>query len=336
MKNQINIAEILKDKPEGTKLYDYLRNIEVEFDTISKTEEETVVWCLIQEEDKITHFAYSEFGKLRGCDDGLTILLPSKSMRNWSKFAWKKGDVLQDRDGNTQAIFNGFTGNNYELFFCKYWVKILDDKNKLVKETSELTRDFFKVNDELSKCYINAIEEILGGKLNMETLEIEKPMFKDGDILFINGKDFNYTIILCKDNQNSKLIDEYAAYVSLSDNVLCYVNVHNVVSFDRVINIRYANLIERRHLFVALEKVGKHWNAETKQIEDIKPKWTPKPFDKVIVRDEDSDTWVASLFSHMKGNRFVTINCSDGFGYCLPYNEKTAKLIGTTDNWEEN
>ena len=45
MGNKINVAEILKDKPQGTKLYDWLHNIDVELDTISTTDTETVVWC---------------------------------------------------------------------------------------------------------------------------------------------------------------------------------------------------------------------------------------------------------------------------------------------------
>lgn len=45
METKINIAAILKDKPQGTKLYDWLHNIDVELDTISTTDTETVVWC---------------------------------------------------------------------------------------------------------------------------------------------------------------------------------------------------------------------------------------------------------------------------------------------------
>ena len=45
METKLNIAEILKDKPQGTKLYDLLYNIEVELDKISTTDTETVVWC---------------------------------------------------------------------------------------------------------------------------------------------------------------------------------------------------------------------------------------------------------------------------------------------------
>lgn len=43
MEEKINIAAILKDKPQGTKLHDWLHNIDVELDTISTTDTETVV-----------------------------------------------------------------------------------------------------------------------------------------------------------------------------------------------------------------------------------------------------------------------------------------------------
>lgn len=33
MEKELNIAAILKDKPQGTKLYDWLHNIDVELDT---------------------------------------------------------------------------------------------------------------------------------------------------------------------------------------------------------------------------------------------------------------------------------------------------------------
>lgn len=41
METKINIAAILKDKPQGTKLYDWLHNIDVELDTISTTDTES-------------------------------------------------------------------------------------------------------------------------------------------------------------------------------------------------------------------------------------------------------------------------------------------------------
>mgnify|MGYP006929118774 CR=1 FL=1 len=38
MGNKINVAEILKDKSQGTKLYDLLRNIDVELDKVHTTD----------------------------------------------------------------------------------------------------------------------------------------------------------------------------------------------------------------------------------------------------------------------------------------------------------
>lgn len=60
-----------------------------------------------------------------------------------------------------------------------------------------------------------------------------------------------------------------------------------------------------------------------------------KPFDKVLVRECETDRWRAGLFSHMnEEGEFICIGyvC----GQCIPYNEQTAHLLGTTDNWEEN
>ena len=109
MGKEINVAEILKDKPKGTKLYDLLYNVDVELDKISTTDTETVVWCTNETDNNTTcHRGYSEFGTVRGCPDGLQILLPSKEMRDWRKFYWKKGDVLISNDSDILIIFNGF------------------------------------------------------------------------------------------------------------------------------------------------------------------------------------------------------------------------------------
>lgn len=74
-----------------------------------------------------------------------------------------------------------------------------------------------------------------------------------------------------------------------------------------------------------------------KQIVDLKPKWTPKPFDRVITRVNDDAIWTANIFSHIdRHGKYVTLGCISGYDHyhCLPYNEETAKLIGTTNNWE--
>lgn len=64
---------------------------------------------------------------------------------------------------------------------------------RFIEETNVFTRDYFKVNEEQRQCYINKIEEHFGGKLNMETLEIEKaqPEFKPFTYVISNDNDDN-------------------------------------------------------------------------------------------------------------------------------------------------
>lgn len=63
-----------------------------------------------------------------------------------------------------------------------------------------------------------------------------------------------------------------------------------------------------------------------------KPKFdvsTLQPFDKVLVRDGMDDDWQADLFSHRVEKRFFCIGSH--WGQCIPYNDDTKHLIGTTN-----
>ena len=104
------------------------------------------------------------------------------------------------------------------------------------------------------------------------------------------------------------------------------------ISKDEIVEIRIATDSEKKQLFEALAKEGKVLDAESKAIVDLKPKWTPKPFDRVITRTSDTP-WTANFFSHIDSDGVK--NCiDDKYLMCLPYNAETAKLIGTTNNWE--
>ena len=66
-----------------------------------------------------------------------------------------------------------------------------------------------------------------------------------------------------------------------------------------------------------------------------KPKCEFKPFDKVLVRDLDSNIWYNDIFSFRdKDGRYMCIG--EKWDECIPYNEETAHLLGTTDNFEDN
>lgn len=74
-----------------------------------------------------------------------------------------------------------------------------------------------------------------------------------------------------------------------------------------------------------------------------KPKFdtkTLKPFDKVLVRNSDDNKWRCALYSYTidgnEVNKYVTIDCSYNYHrYCIPYNEDTQHLTGTTDEAPE-
>ena len=68
-----------------------------------------------------------------------------------------------------------------------------------------------------------------------------------------------------------------------------------------------------------------------------KPKFDPntlKPFDKVLVRYNDTGRWKCAFYSH--GSiiyKYTTAN--SGYMYCIPYNEETKHLLGTTEEASE-
>ena len=71
MEAKINIAEILKEKPQGTKLYDLLRNIDVVLDKVHITDVGNYIECISTNEVGSTiKFDYSKLGTEGGWLDG--------------------------------------------------------------------------------------------------------------------------------------------------------------------------------------------------------------------------------------------------------------------------
>lgn len=330
MEKEINIAEILKDKPQGTKLYDLLYNVDVELDTISTTDTETVVWCTNKTDNNTTcHRGYSEFGTVRGCPDGLQILLPSKEMRDWYKFAWKKGDLLTNECG-FQCIFKEWASDDYTKFNGCYSNSRDGYEDALNTETAK----FEKLDDNIAHDYIKEIERKLCGKLNLETLEIEKqPEFKDGDIVCISGMGYlTYGIVKSIDYSSKKL--EY--YVLNDMNILKF---EDWLSFEDKL-IQPITETQQIILFDALAKAGKAWDAEKKQVVDLKPKCEFKPFDRCIwkIRNCEGSIWQASFVSYVDEYGATPMGMSIDEDLVnliiLPYNDQTKLLVGTTDEWE--
>ena len=79
--------------------------------------------------------------------------------------------------------------------------------------------------------------------------------------------------------------------------------------------------------------------------EKFDPK-TLKPFDKVLVSDEEGKyEWTCKFFSHYRDcklNKYRYTTTANVYKYCIPYNDDTKHLVGTTEDapeyyryWEE-
>lgn len=322
MEEKINIAEILKDKPRGTKLYSMIHgkcSFEAVTDEIFKINFCTSKFGLTQSGE----CTLIKFGNMY--DGGECIIFPSKEMRDWSKFAWKKGDVLiRTNSEYCIGIFDEWTSDDYSTFSAKYINLGLSD-NFSCSYTCK-TEEWEKT--ENSKNYISEIERVMNGKLNLQTLEIQtQPEFKDGDIVCISGMGYlAYGIVKSIDNSSKKL--EY--YVLNDMNTLKF---EDWLSFEDK-QIQPITETQQIILFDALARENKAWDAEKKQIVDLKPKVKLKPFDKVVVRCSKADKWSIDFFSYKVSNGYICTGDA-WFGYCLPYNEETAKLIGTANNVED-
>lgn len=335
MEENINVAEILKDKPQGTKLYDLLRNIDVELDKVHTTVAGTYIECTSTNEVGSTLlFDYSKLGTEESWLDGLQILLPSKEMRDWSKLAWNTGDILVNKDGNAHVIFEGFDDDTYETFNGNNYLWKNEGITMCFGEyEDELpTSDFSKANKEDAQKYIRQIEKRLGYKLNFETLKIEKPEFKDGDVLFVKCNDSAFIEIFEYSKKNGDLYDH--ASLTTKTQALDISGKYRICK-DEITEIRLATEEEKQQLFSALKKKGKVWDSEHKMIVDLPKNCEFKPFDKVLGRNEKDDVWEADLFSHYKEESQYPFRCI-GFSrkYCIPYNKETAHLLGTTDEWK--
>ena len=87
-------------------------------------------------------------------------------------------------------------------------------------------------------------------------------------------------------------------------------------------------------------KFERFWDKPKVEKFDLK---TLKPFDKVLARDNDYQLWLCELFARIDTDSpYTIVGLSLSYKYCIPYNEETKHLVGTTDDcpefykwWEE-
>ena len=323
MEAKLNIAYILKDKPSGTKLYADAFG-ELKFVKVDKVD---TIYTRTKE-----GMFYSFYNDGKYDKNGEPILVPSKEMCDWNKFAWKKGDVLISNDYSTEVIFYNWYDDTYTNFYGKHRLDSEDKNNIKYKDAFICITGKYTLEDRnAAQTYINTIEERLGGKLNLETLEIEKQQeFKDGDIITVTTQIGNILTFIFRAEDVKKYYCHallYGKIVIVNDDSFCKKDFYIA---------RQSTEEEQKQLFDALAKENKAWDSVKKQIVDLKTKWTPKPFDKVMTRVDRNAIWSANIFSHIDQNgEYVTIGCIAGYPYCLPYNEEDNSLMIVTDTFRK-
>ena len=306
-----DIYEILKGMPEGTPLYTPLCG-NVEFTSVAADKEKAeAIWT----EDKNGEYAFDKNG--RWMKGGEVLLFPSKEMRDWSKF-FKKGDVLvfQGVAMLGICIFEKYEDETLVRFRCRHASK---NGNLYSRQTSFETEDWVKRENPDS--YIKFVEERLGGKLNLETLEIEKPAFEIGKLYVFDeqDEDGNMTVI-------GKLIGKDESKGTLTFGTQYEIETENFVT-DQTFDINTSLHKELREATEnEAELFNKHY-AIWKKEKEAKEHPCFKPFDKVLVRSGNNCSWLPAFFVRDRGEdfawRFNVLPIHSGhagdFASCIPF-----------------
>lgn len=311
----IDIYEILKDEEYGTELYTPKCGRVWHSGMANDKDSAKAIWT--EDEAGREHF-FDKNGKIY--KEGEVLLFPSKEMRDWNKF-FKKGDVLEfagDKGVQGTCTFEKFEDETKTRFIGRY----VKEKEALSykRPSTYRTADWVKSDDPAG--YIRFVEERLGGKLNLETLEIEKPAFEIGKLYVFDeeDEDGNVTVI-------GKLIDKNESEDTLTFGYQYEIENEKFV-VDQTFDLRISVHEELREAtegeYCTFKEAYTLWEKTPK-----KPMKKPafKTFDKVLVRLGKEFKWLPALFIRDRGesftNRYNVLPLHTGkpadFTHCIPF-----------------
>lgn len=268
-KENINIADALRDAPQGTLLYSpvagwmsfrkILKNNKISCDPSGASKS---ILPILFNTDGSLAFGESEMNGRGEC-----ILFPSSICRTWQMLCFKKGDIVvltyESKDGSKSEYVIAYNG----LYFgteigVKYAASIHINYNN-------------RLDNRLD----------LNGRYSLSP---------------IHPDEISVSFREAKDGKKKAFIDAL-----------------------------------RMHGYM----IDRNEDGLLKKIK--KPKF--EPFQQVMVRDKEDDTWSPAFFSHEARNQnakypYGTISGSEPilfYRYCIPYNDKTKHLIGTNKPYNE-
>lgn len=308
-----DVYEILKGVPVGTKLYTPMCGKVWLSGMANDKDSAKAIWT--EDEAGREHF-FDKNGKIH--KEGEILLFPSKQMRDWSKF-FKKGDVLEYKKENNQAtcLFDSYEDDKTKLRFSGLYTltkgKIWDTP------TSWDIHDWVKSDHPAE--YIKTIEERLGGKLNRETLEIEKPVkltFEIGKLYVFHERDEDGELTII-----GELIDKNESEDTLTFGNQYEIENENFVT-DQAFDLRISVHEELRE---ATENEVELFNKHYDIWKNGKEQPAFKTFDKVLVRCGKGFKWLPAFFVRDRGedvaSRYNVLPLHSGkaadFTQCIPY-----------------
>ena len=306
----MNIAEILKYCPKGTKLYSTVYG-EVDFVEITLSN-----MIRVKQSDIFSDKNFFEDGTLSIY--GECVLFPSKNQRDWNKFRLpvKRGDIMMDKDGKCPFIANGDVIDTLPKFICgiTFSGSLKFDNNCYWIDTF-----YIPASEEAKKELFDKIAEA-GYRWNADTLELEKlePKFKEGDV--VSSKKGDLYLVLNTNNSTVHLL----TLLYKDGNFIAY-NTFSMTSEDLTI----ATEEERNKFYSTLVREGYKYDKWQHKL--VKQEF--KPFEKVLVRDDTNKEWSIDLFSYYdeEDKNFPYVCMYIHYRYCIPY-EGNEYLLGTTDS----
>ena len=137
---------------------------------------------------------------------------------------------------------------------------------------------------------------------------------KRGDIMMFDDKSAVFIVDTVKDTYITTIV-----YCNSANKILLNINVHE--------DCIPASEDMKDKLFTAMDEAGYEWDGKT-----LKKKPQLKPFDKVLVRDNETEKWRCTFYSHFEPDstyHYITINSV--YIMCIPF-EGNEHLVGTTKN----
>lgn len=348
----INIAEILKDCPKGTKLYSSIcgecRLIKI-YDGLG--------FDVINDTDDVFNFSYDGRYNL----NGECCIFPSKENRDWNTFQkpFKDGDIISNILTNSICIFKGEGSLNGTVdFYCgiccnEFFIK---DNIDPIKHFGYI-KSYHFATEKVKQKFFDDIKSN-GYKWNSETKTLEKiivPKFKVGDKIvekdnpfkcwYVQGidtycnSDFYYIVtkgqvsnLHFKDQDNWELVP--TPKFKVGDIIETKMNKLFDYKIIKITDTHYTlESIPGANTYDILICEDENWKLVPNKF-DIS---NLKAYDKVLVRDTNVQVWIADLFSHVLDRPLggYTFACVGHYSYqCIPY-EGNEHLLGTNNDCDE-